>query len=157
MNGAWFGLMTVARYIALSLISRYHCLDPTNRDISGLHCRNNLPIWYQVHSRQVPLQLNWHPSINKRHLTDLTYFCKSRNVPNGEMNEKIFSTPSPDQVHIMSPSCPNCNYQQSIEDTAVCLGWMSLDHLHHYLCYFTARWYSSVNLCCVEFNIPSSL
>ena len=35
---AWFGLMTVARYIALSLISRYHCLDPTNRDISGLHC-----------------------------------------------------------------------------------------------------------------------
>ena len=37
-NGAWFGLMTVARYIALSLISRYHCLDPTNRDISGLHC-----------------------------------------------------------------------------------------------------------------------
>ena len=30
--------MTVARYIALSLISRYHCLDPTNRDISGLHC-----------------------------------------------------------------------------------------------------------------------
>ena len=37
-HGAWFGLMTVARYIALSLISRYHCLDPTNRDISGLHC-----------------------------------------------------------------------------------------------------------------------
>ena len=30
--------MTVARYIALSLISRYHCLDPTNRNISGLHC-----------------------------------------------------------------------------------------------------------------------
>ena len=30
--------MTVARYVALSLISRYHCLDPTNRDISGLHC-----------------------------------------------------------------------------------------------------------------------
>ena len=30
--------MTVARYIALSLISRYHCLDPTNCDISGLHC-----------------------------------------------------------------------------------------------------------------------
>ena len=30
--------MTDARYIALPLISRYHCLDPTNRDISGLHC-----------------------------------------------------------------------------------------------------------------------
>ena len=30
--------MTVARYIALSLISRYHCLDPTNCDILGLHC-----------------------------------------------------------------------------------------------------------------------
>ena len=38
VNGAWFGLMTVVRYITLSLISRYHCLDPTNRDISGLHC-----------------------------------------------------------------------------------------------------------------------
>ena len=37
-NGAWFWLMTDARYIALPLISRYHCLDPTNRDISGLHC-----------------------------------------------------------------------------------------------------------------------
>ena len=35
--------MTVARYIALSLISRYHCLDPTNRDISGLHC-----IWHNM-------------------------------------------------------------------------------------------------------------
>ena len=32
--------MTDARYIALPLISRYHCLDPTNRDISGLHCIN---------------------------------------------------------------------------------------------------------------------
>ena len=30
--------MTDARYIALPFISRYHCLDPTNRDISGLHC-----------------------------------------------------------------------------------------------------------------------
>ena len=30
--------MTVARYIALSLISRYLSMDPTNRDISGLHC-----------------------------------------------------------------------------------------------------------------------
>ena len=29
---------TLGGYIALSLISRYHCLDPTNRDISGLHC-----------------------------------------------------------------------------------------------------------------------
>ena len=37
-NGAWFWLMTDARYIALPLISRYHCLDPTNRDILGLHC-----------------------------------------------------------------------------------------------------------------------
>ena len=27
-----------ARYIALSLISRYLSLDPNNRDISGLHC-----------------------------------------------------------------------------------------------------------------------
>ena len=35
--------MTVARYIALSLISRYHCLDPTNRDISGLHCIQTYP------------------------------------------------------------------------------------------------------------------
>ena len=43
VNGAWFGLMTVARYIALSLISWYHCLDPTNRDISGLHC-----IWHNM-------------------------------------------------------------------------------------------------------------
>ena len=30
--------MTVAWYIALSLISRYLFMDPTNRDISGLHC-----------------------------------------------------------------------------------------------------------------------
>ena len=30
--------MTVARYIALSLISWYLSMDPTNRDISGLHC-----------------------------------------------------------------------------------------------------------------------
>ena len=42
MNGTWFGLITVARYIALSLISRYHCLDPTNRDISGLHCSDGI-------------------------------------------------------------------------------------------------------------------
>ena len=46
VNGAWFGLMTVARYIALSLISRYHCLDPTNRYISGLHCIGSF-IWHQ--------------------------------------------------------------------------------------------------------------
>ena len=38
MNGAWFWLMSVTRYIALSLISQYHCLDPTNRDISRVHC-----------------------------------------------------------------------------------------------------------------------
>ena len=31
-------LLTAARYIALSLISRCHSLDPTNRDISGVHC-----------------------------------------------------------------------------------------------------------------------
>ena len=37
-NGAWFWLMTVAWYIALPLISRYHCLDPTNRDILRVHC-----------------------------------------------------------------------------------------------------------------------
>ena len=36
-----FWLMAVARYIALPLISRYLSMDPTNRDISGLHC-----IWY---------------------------------------------------------------------------------------------------------------
>ena len=28
---------TRPRYIALPLISRYHCLDPTNRDISRVH------------------------------------------------------------------------------------------------------------------------
>ena len=33
-----FWLMTVALYIALPLTSRYHCLDPTNRDISRVHC-----------------------------------------------------------------------------------------------------------------------
>ena len=37
-NGAWFWLMTDARYIVLPLISRYHCLDPTNHDISRVHC-----------------------------------------------------------------------------------------------------------------------
>ena len=37
-NGAWFWLMTATRYIALPLISRYLCLDPTNHDISGVHC-----------------------------------------------------------------------------------------------------------------------
>ena len=36
--------MTDARYIALPLISRYHCLDPTNRDISGLHCNKTAAI-----------------------------------------------------------------------------------------------------------------
>ena len=38
--------MTVARYIALPLISRYRCLDPTNCAISGVHCT-------------VPLILQW--------------------------------------------------------------------------------------------------
>ena len=33
-----FWLMAVARYIALPLISRYLSMDPTNCDISGLHC-----------------------------------------------------------------------------------------------------------------------
>ena len=33
-----FWLMTDARYISLPLISRYHCLDTTNRDISRVHC-----------------------------------------------------------------------------------------------------------------------
>ena len=33
-----FWLMAVARYIALPLISQYLSMDPTNRDISGLHC-----------------------------------------------------------------------------------------------------------------------
>ena len=37
-NGAWFWLVTDARYIALPLISRYHRLDPTNHDISRVHC-----------------------------------------------------------------------------------------------------------------------
>ena len=37
-NGAWFWHMTDARYIALPLLSRYHCLEPTNRDISRVHC-----------------------------------------------------------------------------------------------------------------------
>ena len=35
-----FWLMAVARYIALPLISRYLSMDPTNRDISGLHCNS---------------------------------------------------------------------------------------------------------------------
>ena len=37
-QGTWCWLLTAARYIALSLISRYLSLDPYNRDISGLHC-----------------------------------------------------------------------------------------------------------------------
>ena len=37
-QGTWFWLLTAARYIALSLISRYLSLDPNYRDISGLHC-----------------------------------------------------------------------------------------------------------------------
>ena len=63
MNGAWFGLMTVARYIALSLISRYHCLDPTNRDISGLHC---IDLPSNVDSLNIRLLM---------HLTELFLHC----------------------------------------------------------------------------------
>ena len=37
-----FWLMAVARYIALPLISRYLSMDPTNRDISGLHCTGKI-------------------------------------------------------------------------------------------------------------------
>ena len=39
-NGTWFRLMTDAQYIALSLTSRNHYLDPTNRDISRVHCNS---------------------------------------------------------------------------------------------------------------------
>ena len=38
VNRARFWRMTVARYISLSLILRYHCLDPTNCDILSVHC-----------------------------------------------------------------------------------------------------------------------
>ena len=38
--------MTVARYIVLPLISRYHCVDPTNRDIARVHCIKML--WWKV-------------------------------------------------------------------------------------------------------------
>ena len=57
--------MTVARYIALPLISRYHCLDPTNRDISGLHC-----IWYRSIHLTLVTKWSWswmtycHPFVN---------------------------------------------------------------------------------------------
>ena len=37
-QGTWCWLLTAARFIALSLISRYHSLDPNNRDISRVHC-----------------------------------------------------------------------------------------------------------------------
>ena len=63
MNGAWFGLMTVARYIALSLISRYHCLDPTNRDISALHCntiRVLIGLFFGVHGSIVFYRISWY-------------------------------------------------------------------------------------------------
>ena len=59
MNGAWFGLMTVARYIALSLISRYHCLDPTNRDISGLHCTACAVIMRSVYNNGCLHKVAW--------------------------------------------------------------------------------------------------
>ena len=60
--------MAVARYIALPLISRYLSMDPTNRDISGLHCI----AWIQV--------LAWHWTDNKslaeQMMTEsLIYFC----------------------------------------------------------------------------------
>ena len=64
--------MTVARYIALSLISRYHCLDPTNRDISGLHC---ITITAQAKIRL------WHLSIGIHFNTpgSCVNFCKCYN------------------------------------------------------------------------------
>ena len=34
----------VSQYVLWDLISRYHCLDPTNRDISGLHCNENFSL-----------------------------------------------------------------------------------------------------------------
>ena len=64
-----FGLMTVARYIALSLISRYHCLDPTNRDISGLHCIGISIVEIRrsydclISTMGFPILVTWHPYI----------------------------------------------------------------------------------------------
>ena len=37
-QGPWCWLLTSAWYIALSLISQYHSLDPNNRDISRVRC-----------------------------------------------------------------------------------------------------------------------
>ena len=45
VNGTWFWLMTDAWYIALPLISWYHCLDPTSRDISRVHCISSISRW----------------------------------------------------------------------------------------------------------------
>ena len=66
-NGVWFWLKTVTRYIALSLISRYHCLDPTSRDISRVHCsdRGDLRCWRGVdipsfwYTSWLPPQFPW--------------------------------------------------------------------------------------------------
>ena len=54
-DGAWFWPMRVARYIAHPLILRYHCLDPTNHDISRVHCSS---IW-QVLDRAF-VKFHWH-------------------------------------------------------------------------------------------------
>ena len=45
-QGTLCWLLTAARYIALSLISRYLSLDPNNRDISGLHCTRIVIYWH---------------------------------------------------------------------------------------------------------------
>ena len=52
-----FWLMAVARYIALPLISRYLSMDPTNRDISGLHCISPLLMHWRYYS--VALKPSW--------------------------------------------------------------------------------------------------
>ena len=44
--------MTVARYIPLPLTSRYHCLDPINRDISRVHCTCPGPSGKKVNENQ---------------------------------------------------------------------------------------------------------
>ena len=52
-----FGSGQDARYIALPLISRYHCLDPTNHDISkkcfhlysNIDMANNEYVWGYIH------------------------------------------------------------------------------------------------------------
>ena len=45
--GTWVHLKTaVAWYSALPLILRYHCLGPTNRDISRVHCTRKMSFRY---------------------------------------------------------------------------------------------------------------